>query len=244
MIKLMPYKLGSESARNLARALGCKRLSHDTRYRPGNPRTTIVNWGSSSMPFFHRNTLNKPESVAIASNKLATLQKLKSAGLAIPPFTTSKNDAEIWLEDGHKVVCRHKLSSHSGQGITVCRSDDTIPYAPLYTQYVKKDKEYRIHVFGGRVIDFSEKRRKSGYPPTNELIRSHLNGWIFCRDGAVLPDGARSLAVRGVGALQLDFGAVDLIEKNGRFWILEINSAPGIEGATLQRYINELRKYV
>ena len=244
MIKIFPYKLASESAKILAKALHCKRLYHEGKYRPGNPRTTIVNWGNSSLPFFHRNTLNKPAAVAVAANKLSTLQKLKSSGLSVPLFTTDKNEAEMWQEDGHKVVCRHKLSSHSGQGISICRTEDTIPSAPLYTQYTKKDKEYRIHVFNGKVIDFSEKRRSHQKEVTNELIRSHGNGWIFCRDGAVLSTEARSLAIEAVRCLGLDFGGVDLISNNGHCYVLEVNSAPGIEGSTLQAYVKELSKYV
>jgi glutathione synthase/RimK-type ligase-like ATP-grasp enzyme len=242
--KIYPYKMASKSARDIARGLRVKRIVPNGGYRPSNQRTKILNWGASSAHFTHNNWINKPSAVAIASNKLSTFQKLKALGLSIPLFTSDRNEAEIWQEEGHKVVCRHKLSAHSGQGIVVCRPEDTLPYAPLYTQYAKKDKEYRIHVFGGRVIDFSEKRRRLSSPPTNELIRSHLHGWIFCRDGAVLPDGARSLAVRGVGALGLDFGAVDLIEKNGRFWILEVNCAPGAEGVTLQKYIQEIKRHV
>lgn len=243
MLKILPYKIGSESARDLARALRVKRIIPGGRYVPGN-RTTVLNWGNSNPHFSHARMLNKPSAVKIASNKLSSFQVLKNAGVSVPDFTTDKNVAMEWQEDDYRVVVRHKLQAHSGQGIQICQPEESLPYAPLYTKYTKKDKEFRVHVFGGRVIDWSEKCRRSGAEPTNNLIRNHANGWVFCREGKYLPDFASGLSVRAVQALGLDFGAVDVIVRGDRAYILEVNTAPGIEGTTLNAYVQELRRYV
>lgn len=243
MLKLYPYKIGSQSAKNIARALRVKRIIPGGRYVPGR-RVCVVNWGSSTMPNFNCRIINNPRAVAIAANKLSTLTTLKAAGVATPDFTRNKEEAMLWQEDGYRVVVRHQLSSHSGRGIQVCQPEEPLPNAPLYTKYTRKDAEYRVHVFQGNVIDWSEKVQRNGIPPTNTLIRNHANGWVFCREGRTLPDFGRLLCIRAVAALGLDFGAVDLIVREGKAYILEVNTAPGAEGTTLQVYVNAFRRFL
>lgn len=242
MIKLRPYKLGSKSAKLLAQALRIKRLRENSSYRPP-ARCTIVNWGSSK-PLAHMNVINRPEAVRRAANKLTALQTMKAANLSVPDFTSNSDVAKEWQEDGYRIVCRTILSGHSGNGIIIAQPDDVLPYAPLYTKYTKKDREYRVHVFKGRIIDVCEKRKRSGHDVANSLIRTLNNGWVYCRTMVSLSDAGRSLSIAAVRSLGLDFGAVDLIAKDDRYWVLEVNSAPGLQGTSLQAYVNELRAYV
>lgn len=243
MLKILPYKIQSESARDLARALGVKRIIPGGDYRPGY-RTTVVNWGCSEPHFVTSNILNRPEAVRLASNKLSTLKTLKEKGVSVPEFTTHAETAKLWQEDGFRVVVRHKLQSHSGQGIQICQPEDELPHAPLYTKYTRKDKEFRVHVFKGRAIDWSEKCRRNGAEPVSTLIRNHANGWVFCREGRVIPQFALTNSIEAVAALGLDFGAVDVIVRGDRSWVLEVNTAPGLEGTTLQRYVEAFRRYL
>ena len=240
-IKVYPYKAGSKSARSLANEIGSPVLiRHDGGYVPGNPATVVVNWGNSSMRFTHRNTLNKPEAVAVAANKLSTLDKLLHHGVPVPEFTTDKRIALGWLDIGCRVFARTKLSSHTGDGIVIIEDESEMVDAPLYTKYQRKDKEYRVHVFKGKVIDITEKRKRYGdgeeRPGYNPYIRNLKCGWVFCRDGVRPVEAVKVESVRAVQALGLDFGAVDIIEYKGKVWTLEVNSAPGLEGTTLQRY--------
>lgn len=240
-LKILPYKLGSQSAKALAKALGVKRLIPGGGYRP-KQFVNILNWGNSGA-FTHGRMLNNGEAIRNASNKLAAFRLFKDAGLPTPEFTTSKDEATKWQRKGFRVVCRTLLNSHSGRGIVIAQPDEDIPYAPLYTKYTKKDKEFRIHVFKGRVIDVCEKRRKSGTEGSS-LIRTLNNGWVYCREGVYFSDANKQLAIRAVQTLGLDFGAVDLIMKDERVFILEVNSAPGLQGTTLNRYVEALRQYV
>src|SRR5690606_6670178 len=133
--------------------------------------------------------LNKPESVRLASNKLETFKILDAAGVSIPEYGTQREAAFMFLNEGHNVVVRHTLTGHSGEGIEILKSEglnrlhdfDTIPKAPLYTKYLKKDQEYRIHVFQGEVFFEQRKARKKEVPAdqVNWQIRNHANGFIF-----------------------------------------------------------------
>ena len=245
MLKLLPYKMTSESARDLAKALGIKRIRREGSYVPG-PNTTIVNWGSSVVPTLMvgraRKFLNAPGAVRIASNKLLAFQALKAANIAIPDFTTDAEVAKRWLATGFKVVCRHKLCGTNGEGIQIVRNGEALPYAPLYVKYFRKQHEYRLHVFQGRLIDITEKRKRRGVLNANPYVRNLDGGWVYCRENVDASYSIKELAIKGVAALGLDFGAVDLVERDGIAKILEINTAPGLKATTLQAYIEALER--
>jgi len=181
------------------------------------------------------NILNSPEAVRKASNKLSTLRSLQDAGVGIPQWTTSKEEAKEWARD-YNVYCRLLLTAKGGQGIIVADHPDMVYDAPLYTKAVDVHREFRVHVFNGEVIDFTEKKKRRE-AVHNPLIRNYDNGWVFCRQGIELPDNVRQGATQGVLALGLDFGAVDICtDSNGDYYIFEINTAPGLQGSSILVY--------
>jgi hypothetical protein len=253
-IVILPYKVGSNSARNLAERMSLllsyrvRRLFND---RPNptfvvRPWTRLINWGNSSAPVGtgpFASISNRFDAVALASNKLQTFRQLENKdGIRIPTYTTDSAIARTWLVDGIGVVVRSILSGHSGAGITlVSEPDADIPRAPLYVQYIKKQKEFRVHVCYGEVIDVQEKRKRNDLPEgfeANYQVRNHQTGWVYCRENIEEPGDLRPMAIRVVQELGLDFGAVDLIwnEKRNEVYVLEVNTAPGLEGQTVSKY--------
>lgn len=244
---IYPYKAGSASAKALADALGIKRAK-----REGNPLRTecFINWGSGvvkrdiilSGPMIY---FNIDENVGWASNKLETFKRLQGH-CPIPTWTEDAHEALEWLDRGMSVVVRHKLNGHSGEGIEIVHGiEEGLPgRAPLYTQYMKKQQEYRIHVFQGKVIFQQRKARKKDIPDDqiNWQIRNHGNGFIFAHEGVdVAPEG-QFAAINAVNGLGLDFGAVDLIwHPNTGFTVLEVNTACGLEGKTLEVYVQAFK---
>lgn len=250
-VKIYSYNKGSESAKALAEALGVRRIKHEgSKYKPKRG-DTIINWGSSQVPVELQNgnaiILNPPEAIAKASNKLSAFQVFKEAGVPIPEFTTKLEDAYAWIKDlKATVVARTKLNGHSGDGIVMVENGNIgeLPRAPLYTEYVKKVNEFRLHVFRGEVFFIQRKARKKEVPDNevNWQVRNHANGFIFAHQGVDVPDGHKEAAVKAVAALGLDFGAVDLIEtKKGECFVLEVNTACGLEGTTLEKYVEKIR---
>lgn len=185
-------------------------------------------------------TINNYERVAVASNKLSTFEVLKDKdGVRIPAFTTDRGVASGWLSNGVNVVCRTRLNGHSGDGIVLATKADELVDAPLYVQYVKKQKEFRVHVAFGEVIDVQEKRQRKDYDgEVNHQVRNHHTGWVYCREEVQEPDGLRQMAIATTVALGLDFGAVDIIwnQKRNECYVLEVNTAPGLEGTTVEKY--------
>jgi glutathione synthase/RimK-type ligase-like ATP-grasp enzyme len=111
----------------------------------------------------------------------------------------------------------------------------------MYTKYIKKRDEYRVHVVQGNVIDTQIKMRRydTDDNQVNWMLRNHSNGFIFGRDRVVHDARRDALAIAAVHAVNLDFGGVDIIWNAYRneYYVLEVNTAPGITGTTLQNYV-------
>lgn len=244
---IYPYKMGSESAKKLAQNTNARRVFANGRYVP-KVNQVILNWGSSVNPNWRDiairrgvTILNKPENVALATNKLQSFYKWCESGISIPPFTTDINVAKYWIENGKRVFARQQLAAHSGRGIVVMETPEELVSAPLYTQYIKKKWEFRVHVFQGQVIDYAQKRQRQGFEGGNKYIRNLANGWVFCRENIDHFDDVKELAVKATAALGLDFAAIDAIRtESGKVYILEANTAAGLEGTTLERYISTI----
>lgn len=242
-----PYKMGSASAKALSDALGGKRIRPEgSRYR-NRDNHVVINWGRSEPFTGSERALNKPEAVRAASNKLSAFEILSSSSVAdyLPPYTTDRSEAEEWIAEGKKVVCRTLLRANSGRGIVIAESVDQLVSAPLYVKYVPKRHEYRLHVFNGQVIDVQRKMRSRDVADedVNWQVRNHSNGFIFGREGVELPQSMGHVCCETVEALGLDFGAVDLIynERQDKYYVLEVNTAPGLTGTTLEVYTNAVR---
>jgi len=241
-LNIVPYKLGSSSARDLANKL--TQLLGYKVWRSKTPRTQKRNllWGYAGETPLGATILQSKAGVLIARNKVKTFVALKTAGVAIPDFTTNKAEAHGWLISGHIVFAR-TTDGQGGSGITVLTSaDDPIPNKPLYVKYIKKLKEFRVHVFNGQVIDVQEKRRKNG-ADADQYIRSHDNGWVFCHEDIVEPPDLRTTGIAAVQACGLLFGAVDIIwnKLQKKCYVLEINSAPGLAPSSVERYAHAIQ---
>lgn len=241
---IYPYKPGSNSARDLARELGVKRIAHkNSRFR-GNQDKLVVNWGARALPpeVAKCNLLNTPDAVTRASDKL---EFFRNAECRKPKWWTAWADASIFCNaEGITVVVRHILNGHSGAGIELVGPEEHMPEdAPLYVEYVPKKHEYRVHVFNGEVLDVQRKarRRDVADEDVNWKVRNNVNGFIFARNGDALGDVPADVlkqATDAVTSLGLDFGAADVIfnERSSLAFVLEVNTAPGLVGTTLTNY--------
>lgn len=251
MFYIYPYKAGSNSAKALAEATGSRIIKLEgSKFKPSNKKL-ILNWGNNNVPVEYLAASMKVINgeVKDATDKLAFFKRVAGKDWCIP-FTDDKAVAQQWIDEGKMVVCRTMLRAHSGEGIVL--SDQNIPLvnAPLYTQYIKKESEYRVHIFASSGAKFVQKKVRNKDIPdenVNWQIRNHDNGFVFASGDEFVgdvPEDVILVAREAVHVLGLDFGAVDVIwnDKFQKAYVLEINTAPGLEpeGRTLDFYKRSL----
>jgi hypothetical protein len=175
-------------------------------------------------------------------SKLDQYTFFKAQGLSHPEYTTDKQVAQTWLSKGWTVLARTLLNSSEGKGIIVVEPTGTLPNALVYTKYIPKKKEYRVHLFQNKVVCVLEKRRKTGITITEPKIRNTANGYVFCQEGVTEIAGLRELALASAKVTTSDFRGVDIgyNEKKNLLYVIEVNSAPGIEGSNVAKYVEAI----
>lgn len=253
---IYPYSRVSNSAKLLARALEAK------MYRPGRTRIRendfCINWGASNLnlPFTFNTVLNIPMAVNRAINKQKFYEILKRTNIPTCETTIDINQAKQWVRDGHTVIGRNLAAGSQGRGITVYLSGSDpahLQQHKFYTKYFKHTYEMRIHCFKNGNLYLQRKAKVNdweehyGHNPTAKYIKTHDNGYVYVI-GNLNPrlinlTSSQNYCLRALEALGLDFGAFDvLIKQDGSCCILECNTAPGIEGTTVNVYKNYIKQ--
>lgn len=181
-------------------------------------------------------------------DKLHQYQWFEAHDLPSLPFTTNREVAGQWLSDGCTVVARTLLNSSEGKGIHVSEPGEQLTNAPVFTKYIPKKREYRVHIFRDKVVQILEKRRGENYNGESK-IRNTANGYVFCQHDITLPAGGQTrlhnLALDASKVTDSDFKGVDIgyNEKKDLLFVIEVNSAPGIEGSNVDKYVEVIANY-
>lgn len=257
-LRIYPYRSGSASAAALSQALGnTRRISHAGSTFVGGSNDTVINWGATEVPaavLSAGRVLNAPDLVRRASNKRLFFEAARDAGDAgprVPEWTTVREEAGAWFDTGlaRMVLARTVLSGHSGEGIVLLNSRAdlaSVREGTLLVAYKPKRHEFRVHISRNGIFAVARKAKRNEVSDedVNWSIRNHANGFIFARENVVLPnEDAAEQCRRALAITGLDFGAVDLIfnERAGLSYVLEINTAPGLEGQTVADYAQAIR---
>jgi len=254
---IYPHDMQSESAKRIQskfkqQGYDCLRVRKNGAYAH-RPNDVILNWGTSKRPDWYNTAaetwmLNRPENVDNATNKYRALDLLHHNNVPAPEFTRQRNVAQLWLDSGTPVVRREILRGGAGQGVNIVDPGEALEPARLFTKYMKKRREFRVHVFLGKVICVQEKLRKHGAEIAEPRIRSdEAHGWAFCRtQQGDYDESIPAYAVKAVAALNLDFGGVDVIWNDyyQQAMVLEVNSAPGIDGQDLDNYVEAIKHFM
>lgn len=186
----------------------------------GSPVTGVVSYGVKE-EFLHTNldlpTLNKN---AGKYDKLQALEKIRDAGVLVPYF--SRDPDELTCP-----ILGRKLKHERGKDIVPVFAKD-IKYQYLkasgkcdfYVQFIPIAAEYRVWVYRRRHLATYEKYL--GGPIDSQNVYDF--GFRYMD---LPPEELQAPAAAAVQALELDFGAVDLLKgEDGRNYILEVNTAP------------------
>ena len=107
--------------------------------------------------------------------------------------------------------------------------------ATHFMEYISTERaprEYRVHIFLGKVIRVSEKSfpKDGGHYVTVSAAGTDVRH-------------IRSAARAAIEAVGLDFGAVDVLANDTQAWVLEANSAPGLGGSMPELYASAFTRW-
>lgn len=239
---ILLYNKGSATtAKALARLLNLT-----PRKEQGEQDQIKVRYGNSTPPTntLQDTTLNSSTAIELVSDSARFSSWALEHGFNATQYI-HKNDVNF-DEITYPVLLRKKYH-HGGLDIKVIQnrehfntlkaSGETNGYGYI-VPIVHVDTEFRIHVLGNEAVKMFKKT--GGELTDNIPVRSSYKGWHYERVGADSFPQGRRLAVDLLSQLGLSFGAVDLgfNRTENRYYIFEVNSAPGLNTETLQLYAN------
>ena len=252
---IYPYHRASRGAKALKEELLSLGVDVDIAKRESDRplEGLVLNWGATQI---HRRVtgtiINHPVAVYTLSNKLSFFQATEGSG-SIPPYYISRRYALEDIQQGHRVVCRTRLSSTRGRGIVIAETPEQLVDAPLYTRYIDKTHEYRVHICNNNIIDIQRKAKRAGLDHYHPIIWNLDGGYVYVRR-AVWETAPRAIKVaafsvwEALAALPYTpvFGAIDVMydQREDRAYVLEVNSAPGLQGTTVKNYANAVKEYI
>ncbi len=219
-------------------ALKAKRKKTDKRAKC----KLLLRWGNTESYSNLRaeRELNSIASVKLATNKLEMLKALSVAEVATLQFNTDPALIAQYIDKSGNQYIRNK------RGVVRYGNDFNPTTDSYYSKPIPyKRREYRVHVFCGKVIGIYEKiPLVEGAENRPKLFKSDTCRFVRCDlDVSRVDQAAQTLCIASVQALGLDFGGVDLIRDNKKkFFVCEVNSAPGLNGLNVERWVEEINK--
>ncbi len=190
-------------------------------------------------------TYNTNAAIKLASEKLAARLKMQQEDVRIPKtfkasdvsIATINNEPELF-----PLIAR-PLVHAQGKELYVVNSVADYKKLPknigYYSQFIPKDSEYRVHAAHGKIL--SVMRKPAPEDPTQVAWNRHQTEDPF----TPIPWSEWNFdvclqAMKAIKALGLDFGAVDVIAKDGIAYVLEVNTAPSLATSPymLEKYAN------
>jgi glutathione synthase/RimK-type ligase-like ATP-grasp enzyme len=174
------------------------------------------------------------------SDKVKRMIAMGKAGVSLVP----------WF-DGHGrlperiqfPLLARKLTGHGGTDIVPVFQPEEVEWRleagwDWFSSYVPKATEYRVWTFRGEVLGTYEKIMKR--PKDFKYIGANFrNGFEFMECGTI--KDTASEAALATKALELDFSAIDMLRgKDGKLYILEANTAPGVIRSSAQKTLGLL----
>ena len=195
----------------------------------------VINWGMPTVrPYGATRIYNDSQGVSNSSNKARARQMMHSHGVRVPkPIDKfnyhSANYPLIWRPSYHNkgkqfVVLNFPLEV----------TEKNYLNSGYLSEFVDKDREFRVHVGGKKILAVSEK------PPQKAKKWNEIKGQEFFQVFEWPTDVSRQ-AVAAVKAVGLDHGGVDVMLKGKKAYVLEINTAPTLYGCDFE--IEAYREY-
>lgn len=231
-----PYTQHSAGSIMLAEELDGKRVKLHGSHYTHKPENVLINWGNGNCPY--PMALNPASAINEVIDKVSFFKKLAGTGL-IPAVAFTLSSAKANLS--FPIVCRTLTDDSDGHGIIIADKPEQLVGANLYTQYIDKTSEYRIHMGrdqkGNIVVICRQKKYQTDAFTGDKRIWTGNETKLAFIETAVPPVIAVAKAAFEKFP-ELTFGAFDIVYNNSTetAYVLEINSAPMMNTDTTKAY--------
>ena len=217
-------------------------IGHRKQIRYVDESDKVIRYGCVAKNLHGRNIpiLNPARYITHNFDKENSRNILRLAGVPVP-------------QNRNTPPCIGRPTNHSrGRQFYICNTDSDMAEAKhagatYFSDIIQKKAEYRVHVAHGYVLVVQEKvHNNPNLDKSKIMVWNHNNGFLFeVLEWNKIPRGLNPIAISAVKAMGLDFGAVDIMygrsftdknQKEDKFFVSEINTAPRLENYTAQKY--------
>ncbi len=212
---------------------------------PTNIRKLHIRYGSSLKVNCEDTEYNNRKFIRMSSNKLAFASCIMENKdlFDVPIFRKDMPE-----KSDFPLLIRESLTSFGGRGIIICKNmedfENNWNKNKYWVKFTKVTKEFRLHVLGGKVVRAFKKlySGQDGIEPEFPIRNLRGGNYRYCLTSEI-DDKAHEIAYvisekTGGKFFGLDIG----IQENGRYFVFEANSSPGISRTTSEYYANYLIK--
>lgn len=206
------------------------------------PGTKLIRYGSSAIVRDIEETgYNSPELISVASSKYRFSELMRN-GEVYSPIYSRGNPEEF------PVMIRESLTSSGGRGIHIAKSEEDFKELWrnnfYWTKYLFLDFELRVHIIDGQIVRIfkKEEREQMEFPIRNNSVCD-----FKLRDLKYYPkldDFIKSICA--ITTLTKGFFGADIgwDTKKKEYFVIEINSAPGLNENTAKSYAEVIWKNI
>ena len=234
VVFLVPPALASSRLREHAAAVGVTVV--EEAWGIPQDADVVINWGARGVVFPDGFRVLNRENVGAASDKAECIQRLGD----LAPRTT--RDWEQARAFGDRVAAKLSRGTARGQGKEVLSTGGDAAGRnyryDLFQEFFPERDEYRVVLLGDTVLTAHSKNAVPGSLPEDMAPRRE-----YVRlDG--LPKGVADMAREARRRVGLEFAGVDILRdrRTGRWYVLEVNAAPGMSETTLRRLVEEIAR--
>jgi glutathione synthase/RimK-type ligase-like ATP-grasp enzyme len=190
------------------------------------PAYFLIRWGSRRSFPLERNGIEINTSDSIYNgdvNKPMSRKLLQERGIPVPKSFFSKYEILHATNVKYPLIGRQQ---HHGQGTNIefiKNSDQVINSNSKYwSEFIPKEREFRIYVFGNKAIGVAEKIPKD---KKDIAWNSHLGSTFIDVPDNEWNKEAVHIGIAAAKEIGQHFSGVDLMEYKDRFYVLEVNTA-------------------
>jgi hypothetical protein len=198
--------------------------------------SVVVRWGTRELLPTNKGTVvyNKIDSLANATDKMRSRELFIEHGVSCPKLITPDN---IVVED-FPIIARPLVHS-KGKNFDVIKTvEEYMEHYKegwYYSNFIDKDREFRVHVAHNKVLALMEKPKPAeDMMAWNRALNADEDPFIYVKWDDIDEQNLKCVLVEALKAnkaLGLDFSGIDVMLKGETAYVLEANTAPTLNSS-------------